>query len=106
MRATSSMSNGAFERRVELMRQSTERDGSSLRSRCGLADGLAVRGPGFWLVEHRDCANMATNFMPDILRAELIACAGFAHDRNAVTIPETLYLRRSHGRSDGQRLAW
>jgi hypothetical protein len=57
------------------------------RSRCALADRPALRGPCFWLVEHRDRANMAANLVPDIPRAELIARAGFAHDRNAVTIP-------------------
>lgn len=34
---------------------------------------------------------MAANLMPGIPRTELIACAGFVHDRNAVAIPETLY---------------
>lgn len=34
---------------------------------------------------------MAANLMPGVPRTELIACAGFVHDRNAVAIPETLY---------------
>lgn len=35
--------------------------------------------------------NMAANLMPGIPRTELIACAGFVYDRNAVAIPEALY---------------